>query len=147
MNQSSDSGRVSKRTPTWVAFGFLGAFAASVLTVIYTGLNVRDHGAAFDSGFRSVTMSVGEVRTIELLFQSAEAVSDATLEVNLPDMVEFARESDYQQARTPVAVTVGSNSFAIDIEATAVGKDYLRTSIVKDIAIDVYRVFVTVADD
>ena len=30
-----------KGTPRWVAFGFLGAFAATIVTVILTGLFVR----------------------------------------------------------------------------------------------------------
>ncbi len=34
--------RKSGRPPRLVALGFVGAFAASILTLIYTGLNVRD---------------------------------------------------------------------------------------------------------
>lgn len=34
--------RRRRRPPRLVAFAFLGAFAASILTLIYTGLNVRD---------------------------------------------------------------------------------------------------------
>jgi hypothetical protein len=147
MNQSFKSGTPERRTPKWIAFGFLGAFATSVLTVIYTGLNVQDHGAPFDAGFRSVTLIVGEVRTIDLFFESEEAVPDAILEVTLPEMVDFARDADIQQARTPVAMPVGSTTFSIDIQATEVGRDYLRTRIIKDLPIDAYRVFVTVEEE
>jgi hypothetical protein len=39
-NDDTRAGR-PKGTPLWVAIGFLGAFAATVLTVILTGLYVR----------------------------------------------------------------------------------------------------------
>lgn len=147
MNQPADSDTRRKPTPRWIAFGFIGAFATSVLTVIYTGLNVQDYGAPFDPGFRSVTMTVGEVRTIELFFESEEAVPDAILEVSLPEMVEFARDAGIQQARSSVVMPVGATTLSIDIQATEVGRDYLRTRIIKDLPIDAYRVFVTVEED
>jgi hypothetical protein len=138
---------MKRRGPGLIAMGFIGAFALSVVTVIYTGLNVRGHGAAFDGGFRSVTMAIGETRTINLVFESTVAFPEAMLDVALPDMIEFAGSSPIRQPQTPVSVEPGSNTFTIEIKATAAGKDYLRTSIDDDIeAIDIYRVFVTVED-
>jgi hypothetical protein len=140
--QSNDTGKLS-----WIAVGFIGAFALSVLTVIYTGLNVRDHGAAFDGGFRSITMDIGEVQTIDLVFESQEELDDVMLEVTLPDMLQFAAQSDDRQAPRPVSLDIGSNRFSIDIEATAAGRGYLRSFVVKDLTIDVYRIFVIVDED
>ncbi|HEX7082013.1 MAG TPA: hypothetical protein VF329_13460 [Gammaproteobacteria bacterium] len=37
----NDAGRAPRRAPIWVAIGFLLAFAATVLTVVLTGLYVR----------------------------------------------------------------------------------------------------------
>jgi hypothetical protein len=140
--QSNDTGKLS-----WIAVGFIGAFALSVLTVIYTGLNVRDHGAAFDGGFRSITMDIGEVQTIDLVFESQEELDDVMLEVTLPDMLQFAAQSDDRHAPRPVSLDIGSNRFSIDIEATAAGRGYLRSFVVKDLTIDVYRIFVIVDED
>lgn len=140
--QSNDTGKLS-----WIAVGFIGAFALSVLTVMYTGLNVRDHGAAFDGGFRSITMDIGEVQTIDLVFESQEELDDVMLEVTLPDMLQFAAQSDDRQAPRPVSLDIGSNRFSIDIEATAAGRGYLRSFVVKDLTIDVYRIFVIVDED
>jgi hypothetical protein len=140
--QSNDTGKLS-----WIAVGFIGAFALSVLTVIYTGLNVRDHGAAFDGGFRSITMDIGAVQTIDLVFESQEELDDVMLEVTLPDMLQFAAQSDDRQAPRPVSLDIGSNRFSIDIEATAAGRGYLRSFVVKDLTIDVYRIFVIVDED
>jgi len=140
--QSSDTGK-----PGWIAIGFIGAFALSVFTVIYTGLNVRGHGAAFDGGFRSVTMAVGEVKSVELVFESQHDLDDVMLEVTLPDMLEFAAETGARRAPRPVSLDIGSNHFSVDIEATGAGRGYLRSFVVKDETIDVYRIFVVVEDD
>jgi hypothetical protein len=139
--KSNDTGKVS-----WIACGFLGAFALSVFTVIATGLQVRDHGAAFDGGFRSITMQIGEVRTIDLVFESQQDLDDATLEVRLPHMLRLGGETAGQSAKQPVSLEIGSNRFSVDIEATHAGKDYLRTFVfvVEDLPIDIYRIFVTV---
>lgn len=147
MNQTTNPQSSETGKPGWIGIGFVGAFALSVLTVIYTGLNVQRHGAAFDGGFRSITMGVGDVRTVELVFQSEVLVDDAILEVDLPEMVVFSNPSSGQQAEMPVALDIGSNRFSIDIEATEAGRGYLRTRVVKDLPIDVYRVFVTVDGD
>lgn len=140
--QSNDTGKVS-----WIAVGFIGAFALSVFTVIYTGLNVRGHGAAFDGGFRSMTMAIGEVRTIELVFESQEALDDVMLEVTLPDMLEFANVTEERQAPRPVSLDIGSNRFSIDVEAVAAGRGYLRSFVVDDLTIDVYRIFMVIGED
>jgi hypothetical protein len=140
--QSNDTGKVS-----WIAIGFIGAFSLSVFTVISTGLKVRDHGAAFDGGFRSITMEIGEVRTVDLVFESQEELDDVMLEVTMPHMLEFADQPDGQGASRPVSLDIGSNRFSIDVKATHAGKDYLRTFVARDVTIDVYRIFVTVDED
>lgn len=148
MNETTDPKKSRYGRPNLIAVGFIGAFALSVITVIYTGLNVRDHGAAFDAGFRSITLAVGERRTIDLVFESTVGFPEAVLEVTLPGMLRFSGASSGQSPRSTVAVEPGSNTFSIEIEATETGKDYLRTRIVDDIeAIDLYRVFVTVEEN
>ena len=146
MNQSSDSDASNPRKPRWIAFGFLGAFAASILTVIYTGLSVEGVLGEFDAGFRPVTLAVGEVRTIDLVFDSDVEFPEATLGVTLPEMVQFSAQTE---ARTPAAVAAGSNTFRVDIEAMELGRGYLiaRVENVDGEPIGLYRVFVTVSDD
>jgi hypothetical protein len=62
-------------------------------------------------------------------------------------MLQFAAQSDDRQAPRPVSLDIGSNRFSIDIEATAAGRGYLRSFVVKDLTIDVYRIFVIVDED
>lgn len=147
MNQTTDPQSTETGKLSWIAIGFIGAFALSVFTVIYTGLNVRGHGAAFDGGFRSMTMAIGEAKTIELVFESQEELDDVMLEVTLPDMLEFSNLTRDRHAPRPVTLDIGSNRFAIDVEATSGGRGYLRSFVVNDLTIDVYRIFIVVDED
>jgi len=127
----------------WIAAGFLAAFAASVFTVIFTGLKAINTSPEFDSGFRSVTLEPGDERAIELVFDSPAAYAAATLYVTLPPMLDFARGSREQSS---VAVEPGSNYFTVTVEAREVGSGYLIARVEADEPVGLYRVFVTVTD-
>jgi hypothetical protein len=43
-------GRKPERPPFWIAFGFISAFAATILTVVLTGLYVRAPGSQSTEG-------------------------------------------------------------------------------------------------
>jgi hypothetical protein len=128
----------------WIGAGFVGAFAASIFTVIYTGLNVEGTSAEFDAGFRSVTLAPGERRTIELVFDSPAAHPDSTLELTLPPMLELATSNS---AWRSVAVVPGSNSFPVEIRARETGSGYIVARVEADAPVGLYRVFVTVTDE
>jgi hypothetical protein len=128
----------------WIAAGFVGAFAASIFTVIYTGLNVEGTSAEFDSGFRSVTLAPGERRSIELQFDSPAAYPEATLDLTLPPMLEIAAPTG---ARWPVAVVPGPNTFPVVVNAGETGSGYIVARLQADVPVGLYRVFVTVTDE
>lgn len=127
----------------WIAAGFIGAFAASIFTVIYTGLNVEGSRADFDAGFRPVTLAPGEQRTIELVFDSPAAHPESTLDITLPPMLELAAGSE---ERSAVALVPGSNSFRVVIEAREPGSGYLVARVEAEQPVGLYRVFVTVTE-
>jgi hypothetical protein len=127
----------------WIAAGFLAAFAASVFTVIYTGLKAINTSPEFDSGFRSVTLAPGDERAIELTFDSPAAYPAATLYVTLPSMLDFAEDS---REESSVAVEPGSNHFMVAVAAREVGSGYLIGRVEAGEPVGLYRVFVTVTD-
>ena len=147
MNAESDPEQPQPRSARWVAYGFLGAFALSVFTVIYTGLNVQGRGTGdFDVGFRPVTMAVGDVRTIDLLFDIEGLVSEAVMTVSLPAGVELVDPGFDPAGRRQVALTPGENAFHIEVEATGSGSGYLVARLIADEPVGLYRVFLTVED-
>jgi hypothetical protein len=135
------------RTPSWIAFGFIGAFAASVLTVIYTGLMVEGSPGEFDAEFRSVTMHVGETRAVRLVFDVRSVYPEATLEVQLPPMVEPRDAPGSSSVTEDVSLVPGDNEFSIEIRATGVTRGYMIARLLADEPVALERVFVTVDDD
>jgi len=146
---NTDSGQRAARSgrATWIAAGFLGAFAASVLTVIYTGLMVEGSRTEFDAGFRSVTLGTGEVRRIELYFDSPAPAADARLIVELPPVVVPAAGAAAGSIERSVEVEPGRNVFAIEVSGRAPGSGYLEARLVAGAPLALERVFVTVAAD
>ncbi|MGD8339517.1 MAG: hypothetical protein PVH89_01975 [Gammaproteobacteria bacterium] len=130
-----------------VALAFIGAFFASVVTVIYTGLNVEGSRAEFDAGFRPVTLRVGEMRAVDLVFQSESRHPDALLEITLPDAVQLHDGVDYGPAGIPISMVTGENRIPIEIEATAPGSGYLVARVTAGEPVGIYRLFVTVTTD
>lgn len=147
MSEASDTRQTEKRKVNLIAIGFIGAFFASIFTVIYTGLNVQGSRAEFDSGFRSVTLSVGERRTLDLHFESASEFPDAVLEVTLPDAVQLPGQVEPGPARRPVSIVAGENTIPFDIAASSPGSGYVFARVTAGEPVGVYRVFVTVTDD
>ena len=126
-----------------VAFGFLGAFIASVLTVIYTGLMVEGSSSDFDASFRSITLAVGETREIELYFEAAAAAPDARLELILPaGIVELVGGTTEQ----PAALEAGDNRLVVTLRATEPGQGYLVARVGAATQIGLERVFLTVVE-
>ena len=148
MGNASDTGHRGPSKARWIAIGFIVAFATSVLTVIYTGLNVEGSRADFDVGFRSVTLSSGETRIVDLVFESEAAHPDGMLVITLPDAVAIEGRSAGDAASIPVSVVIGENSFPVEIEAAAAGSGYLvgRLAAAGE-GIGTYRVFMTVTAD
>jgi hypothetical protein len=129
----------------WIAIGFLGAFAASIFTIIYTGLNVQGSRAEFDAGDRFVIIAPGEQRTIDFEFDSPAAHPEATLKVTLPPMLDLVEGESVQ---SEVSLVPGGNTFPLVVEGREEGEGYLVGRVLADgKPVGLYRVFVTVADE
>lgn len=148
MNSQSEKSPAGAGRARWIAAGFVGAFAASVLTVIYTGLMVEGRPGEFDAGFRSITLAPGETREIELRFESPAAFETAQLRLSLPGILEPAGRGDAAASlERTVAVAPGANVYAVSVRALAAGGGYLEARLTGEAPIALERVFVTVAAD
>jgi hypothetical protein len=140
MSEGSQAKGSNRRRARWIAAGFIGAFALSVFTVIYTGLNVGGYSSAeFDAGFRSVTMVIGEVRRVDLVFESPGEFEDAELSLVVPEAVALVGP-----AEAPVTLAIGENVVPVEVRATAAGSGYLVARVEAEEPIGLYRVFLTV---
>ena len=142
MNANSESAGKKGTSARWIASGFIAAFAASIATVILTGLNVQGSGRALDAGFLSVTMSVGDVRPVEFRFESGQAQAEASLAISLPDIVVATNAA--AAGSRQVSLVRGENRFAIEVRAVAPGSGFVVASLDADEPVAGQRVFVTV---
>jgi hypothetical protein len=130
-------------TARWVAAGFVLAFAASVFTVIYTGLMVEGSRAEFDAGFRTLEMRLDEVREARFVIDSEVAVADATLELEIPAFLEPVDPDGGDVRRRRIAVVPGRNEFSVELRAIAAGSGYVIARAVGEDALGRDSVFVT----
>ena len=143
MNANSENKKRRTAAANWIAAGFLVAFVASVLTVLYTGLMVEGTPSEFHAGFRSMTFNVGEMREVEFLFEAESASPDARLELSLPPGI--VAPADGRLSR-PVAVAAGSNRFSLALSGTGPGQGYVVARLIDDEPIALDRVFVTIVE-
>jgi len=144
MNSDSQLPAAVPGKARWIAAGFIGAFVASVLTVIFTGLMVEGSPSEFDAGFHSVTLAEGEVAAIALEFDLRDPVTGARLELNLPPMLERVDTGGGGPAAAALSLDPGSNELSVAVRAVAVGSGYLVARILADEPVALERVFVTV---
>jgi hypothetical protein len=107
--------------PTWqqraVAFTFLGAFGLTILTVVLTGLWVRSPAARRAPEPVAVTLTVGEVRTIDLPFESQTAVENAELIVDLPAGIELRDRPGLRRVEWQTRLAAGNNQLPLELVA------------------------------
>lgn len=144
MNTNSESRPRRPAGLRWIAAGFIGAFAASIITVIYTGLNVEGSRRALQSGFQSITLAVGELRAVEVAFESDRSVGGATLEFDLPEIVAASRPDDL--VRRNLRLAPGANTFAIELRAVTPGNGFVVASLTAREPIGAVRVYLTVTE-
>ena len=100
-----------------VAFTFLGAFAMTMLTVVLTGLWVRSPSARREPETPAVTLTVGETRTINLVFGSRAALDDVEFTVDLPPGVELAEHPGQRRVMGRAALAGGDNALRLALVA------------------------------
>lgn len=110
--------RVVRRPPRIVAGGFVAAFAASILTLIYTGLMVGPPKRDSVDPLPLVQMTLDERRTVNLVFAADMPLEDVTLRVALPPGVELLGYEGLRQVRWRTRLQAGKNVLPLDLVAT-----------------------------
>ena len=100
-----------------VAFTFLGAFGLTMLTVILTGLYVRSPSSRRAPETPAVTLTVGETRTINLVFGSRAALDDVEFTVDLPPGIEVAAHPGERRVVGRAALAGGDNALPLTLVA------------------------------
>jgi hypothetical protein len=100
-----------------VAFTFLGAFGLTMLTVIFTGLWVRSPSARRAPEPTAVTLTIGESRSINLVFASRAPLEDVEFTVDLPPGIELQSQPGRQRVVWRTRLAAGDNVLPLDVVA------------------------------
>jgi hypothetical protein len=144
---SSETRPATRRAPRLVALAFVAAFAASVLTVIYTGLLVEAPRTRISAGLPSVAMTAGQRRDVNLVFDASTEVADATLLVELPNGVELLGHAGEQRIRWRTRLAPGNNIVPLTLIAPAPVAGQIIARLKAGDSEKVFRIHVTVDPD
>jgi hypothetical protein len=129
-----------------VAFAFLGAFGLTMLTVVLTGLYVRSPNARRAPETPAVTLTVGETRTINLVFGARAAVDDVEFTVDLPPGIELAAHPGQRRVTGQAALAGGDNALPLTLVARSGGGGQLAARLKRGDEQKVFVVDVTVIE-
>jgi hypothetical protein len=110
--------RRSARGPRWAAAGFIGAFAASIATVVLTGLWVRAPSSKPADVALAVDIAPHQSRTVNLVFAAPNPLDDVALIVELPEGVEIAGHEGRRELGWNTRLSAGSNVLPLELVAT-----------------------------
>lgn len=99
------------------AFAFLGAFGLTMLTVLLTGLYVRSPSARRAVETPSVALTIGEPRTIHLVFGTRSAIEAVDFTVDLPAGVELATHPGARRIEFGAELAGGDNAVPLTLIA------------------------------
>lgn len=100
-----------------VAFTFIGAFGLTMLTVVLTGLAVRSPSARRAPEAAAVTLTIGEPRTIHLVFATRAPVTDVEFTVDLPPGVELTEHPGERRVLGRAELVAGDNALPLMVVA------------------------------
>jgi hypothetical protein len=100
-----------------VAFTFIGAFGLTMLTVVLTGLAVRSPSARRAPEAPAVALTIGEPRTIHLVFATRAPVADIEFTVDLPPGVELTEHPGERRVLGRAELVVGDNALPLMVVA------------------------------
>jgi hypothetical protein len=103
------------------AFAFIGAFGLTMLTVVLTGLYVRSPSARRAAETPSVTLTIGQPHTINLVFDSRAALADVEFTVDLPPGIELAEHGGERRIVGHAKLTAGDNALPLTLVARSGG--------------------------
>jgi hypothetical protein len=138
--------RKRQRPPRIVAAGFVAAFSASIVTLIYTGLMVGAPNRDADEVLPVIAMSLAEPRTVNLVFAADMALDDVSLRVDLPRGIELLGYEGERQVRWSTHLQAGKNVLPLQLRATDALGGFLTARLRYEDEEKVFRINVSVSD-
>jgi hypothetical protein len=116
---TGESKLTARRVPRLVAAAFVAAFAATVLTVIYTGLLVEAPRTRISASLPTISMTAGQRRDVNLVFSAKTPIDDVALLVELPNGIELVGHPGERRVQWRTRLAPGNNIVPLTLVAPA----------------------------
>ena len=117
-----------------------------MLTVVLTGLYVRNPSSRGAAETPAVTLTIGEPRTINLVFDSRAPLADVEFTVDLPPGIELAEHPGERRIVGQARLTAGDNALPLTLVARSGGGGQLAARLKQGAEQKVFVVDVTVVE-
>ena len=117
-----------------------------MLTVVLTDLYVRNPSAQRTPETPAVTLTIGETRTINLVFGSRGAVEDVEITVELPQGIELASHPGQHRVTARAALAGGDNAVPLTVIARSGSGGQIAARLTRGTEQKVFVVDVTVVE-
>ena len=102
----------------WVMTGFASAAAAGIVILLVSGLFLGSQTPApATDPIPGVTIAIAQPETVNLVFASAKALTDATLTISLPDGIELAGFPGKREISWRTSLDEGRNLLPLELVA------------------------------
>lgn len=113
-----EHGRLLRRSKLrWMLAGAGSAVAAGIVAVVVAGLLFDAELPRPDGAVASVSMTLDEPRTVNLVFAAAEPLENAQLTLTLPDGVEVDGFPGQRELRWETSLAAGRNRLPLTLVA------------------------------
>ena len=125
MHQIATQQKLARHRAVNIGFGF--AFAASLFVALLAP-NLFNTGNR-DEVLSSITMSMADQHTVNIVFDSPEDVAQATITVSLPDNLRIAGYENTPRLKWNTALRAGKNTLSIPLVARNSGEGIVRSQL------------------
>ncbi len=125
MQQIATQQKLARHRAVNIGLGF--AFAASLFVAVLAP-NLFNTGSR-DETLSSITMSMADQRTVNIVFDSPEDVAQATITVSLPDNLRIAGYESTPRLKWNTALRAGKNTLSIPLVARSSGEGVVRSQL------------------
>lgn len=125
MQQIATDQKLKRYKTTNIGFGLALAASLFVALVMPGHFNILNG----DDTLSTITMSMNTQRTINIVFDSPEAVNDAVITLMLPDNVRLAGYEDKKQLQWNAKLNAGENTLKLPLVASSTGTGLLQSTL------------------
>ena len=127
MQQVAINQKLKRYKTTNIGFGLALAASLFVALIMPGAFNLYETSGS--DPLSTITMSMNTQRTINIVFDSPEAVADATITISLPENIRLAGYENNQEIQWNTKLNAGKNTLKLPLIANNTGKGLVHSTL------------------